>query len=407
MTIKELREKRNKLVADARAYFEGHSKAGTFKADESKRFEEMMSESVDLGKQIDAMERLEASEAELRAIDDSKTIKPDGDKPAGEIRSLDGKLISKEDAEKREQAFEQYLKTGQRLPELRALEAGDDTAGGYFQPSQQMANRLLKSVDDLVFIRQRAARETVTMAESLGMPSLTDPDDFDWTTELATGSEDSTMSFGKRELRPHPLAKRIKVSRTLLRKSARNVVDLINERFAYKLAITQEKAYLTGNGAGRPLGVFTASSNGISTSRDYSTNMTTTSMTADGLIGAKYTLKGAYWGGARWMFHRDGVAQIAKLKDGDGQYLFNAPENSLLGIPVDVNENAPNTFTTGQYVGILANWQSGYLVVDALNMSTQRLDELYAETNQIGFILRYEGDGAPVLEEAFVRVKLA
>ena len=35
------------------------------------------------------------------------------------------------------------------------------------------------------------------------------------------------------------------------------------------------------------------------------------------------------------------------------------------------------------------------------------LDELYAETNQTGFIVRYEGDGAPVVPEAFVRLKLA
>jgi len=40
-------------------------------------------------------------------------------------------------------------------------------------------------------------------------------------------------------------------------------------------------------------------------------------------------------------------------------------------------------------------------------MQIQRLNELYAETNQVGFIGRLGTDGAPVLEEAFVRVKLA
>jgi hypothetical protein len=40
-------------------------------------------------------------------------------------------------------------------------------------------------------------------------------------------------------------------------------------------------------------------------------------------------------------------------------------------------------------------------------MQIQRLNELYVETNQVGFIGRPETDGAPVLEEAFVRVKLA
>jgi len=38
-------------------------------------------------------------------------------------------------------------------------------------------------------------------------------------------------------------------------------------------------------------------------------------------------------------------------------------------------------------------------------MSVQRLDELYAEANQVGFISRSQVDGQPVLAEAFVRVK--
>jgi len=42
-----------------------------------------------------------------------------------------------------------------------------------------------------------------------------------------------------------------------------------------------------------------------------------------------------------------------------------------------------------------------------LNLAVQRLVELYAETNQIGFIGRLESDGMPTLEEAFVRIKLA
>jgi HK97 family phage major capsid protein len=70
------------------------------------------------------------------------------------------------------------------------------------------------------------------------------------------------------------------------------------------------------------------------------------------------------------------------------------------------SEWAPNTFTTGQCVGLLGDF-SHYWIADALSMQIQRLNELYAETNQVGFIGRLETDGAPVLEEAFVRVKLA
>ena len=73
------------------------------------------------------------------------------------------------------------------------------------------------------------------------------------------------MKFGKRELHPHPLAKRIKISNDLIRRSVLPSESIVRDRLAYKFAITQEKAFLLGHGANQPLGVFVASDDGIST----------------------------------------------------------------------------------------------------------------------------------------------
>jgi HK97 family phage major capsid protein len=218
------------------------------------------------------------------------------------------------------------------------------------------------------------------------------------------------MAFGRRELSPHPLAKYIKISRKLLR-MVPSVDGLVRERLGYKFAVTMENAYLNGTGNQQPLGVFVASNDGISTGRDASTGNTDTEIRFDGLIEAKYTLKAQYWPRARWMFHRDGVKMVAKLKDGNGQYLWResvrvGEPDRILSFPVMMSEYAPSTFTTGLYVGILGDF-AHYWIADALDMEMQRLVELYAATNQVGFIGRMESDGMPVLEEAFVRVKLA
>jgi HK97 family phage major capsid protein len=296
--------------------------------------------------------------------------------------------------------------------ESRALQADLDVSGGYLVPPEQFVNELLKAVDNQTFIRQWATVFTVTNADSLGVPTLeTDPADANWTTELATGSEDSSMAFGKRELHPHPLAKRIKISRKLLR-VVPSADTLVRDRLAYKFGVTFEKACLTGTGAGQPLGVFVASADGISTGRDYSTDNAATYPTFDGLIGAKYYLKAAYWPRAQWLFHRDVMAVVAKLKDGEGQYLWResvrvGEPDRVLRLPVAMSEYAPNTLAASQYVGILGDWKAGYWIADALTLEFQLLQELYAETNQVGLIGRLESDGQPVLEEAFVRVKLA
>jgi HK97 family phage major capsid protein len=158
------------------------------------------------------------------------------------------------------------------------------------------------------------------------------------------------------------------------------------------------------------LGIFTASDNGIPTSRDVSTGNTATEIRFDGLKEAEYSLKSAYRRLAQWIFHRDAIKQISKLKDGEGRYIWQpsvqiGQPDRLLNMAINESEYAPNTFTTGCYVGILGDFRN-YWIVDALTMTIQVLLELYAAKNQNGYISRAESDGMPVLGEAFSRVKL-
>jgi HK97 family phage major capsid protein len=297
-------------------------------------------------------------------------------------------------------AFIRLLRGDLGHSEIRALQADSGASGGYLQVPQEMAAGIIQAMDNALWIRRLATKHSLVRAASLGMASLdSDPADADWTTELGTGGEDSTMSFGKREFKPNPVAKRLKVSNKLLR-LVPDVEALVRERLAYKFGVTQEKAFMVGTGA----------DDGIGTGRDVSAGNSATAVTFDGLINALYSLKQQYWARAAWVFHRDCAKMIRKLKDGNGQYIWEqavvaGQPDRLLGLPFNMSEYAPNTFTTGLYVGVVGDF-SFYHIVDALDMQIQALVELYAATNQTGFIGRQESDGMPVLAEAFARVKL-
>jgi HK97 family phage major capsid protein len=304
--------------------------------------------------------------------------------------------------------------------ERKDLQANIDPAGGYLLAPQQFVTEFIKFVDDLVFIRQAATKFTVTTAESLGAASLdTDVEDADWTTELATGSASTVQPFGKRELKPNPLAKSIKISKKLLRQSTIDVERLIGQRLAYKFGITEEKAFLTGTGFNQPLGVFTADVNGIPTSRDVAA-ASQTAIAGDDILETKHTLKAAYWDrpSTFWILHRTVLKNIRKLKDTTNNYLWSpglGPGGGITGglpatlvdVPYKISEYAPNTQTAGLYVGIIGDFAAGYWIADALNFDLQVLVELYAITNQNGYVARQEVDGMPVLPEAFVRLKMA
>ena len=409
MTLKELREKRSKAIKAARALLDTASTEKRAMTDEEQgSYDKLFNESDELRKRIETEERQRESERELEeSLGDEEERAGDRGEDRGERRGQNDHLLA---------TFRSWLSSGvvsgDGAEEFRSLSAGVDTEGGYLVVPEVFVSALLKAMDDDVIVRELATVFPMAAGGSIGIPTLdADPGDADWTTELATGSEDGSMKFGKRVMQPHPMAKRIKISNQLLRNAALPVEAIVRSRLAYKFGITQEKSYMIGNGNEKPLGLFMASNDGIPTSRDISEDNTTTAVTGDGLINAKFSLKTGYWSNANWIFHRDVMKGLVKLKDGDGQYMFreslrSGEPDTLLGRPVRMSEYAPNTMTTGQYVGVLGDF-SHYWILDALQMQLQRLAELYAETNQVGFIGRYEGDGAPVLAEAFARVKLA
>lgn len=421
--INTLRQRRSKALADARAINERAIKdnARALSTEERTQWDRHIKDVSDLKDEIDRCERQLALEKELEGVSERDL----SGQPGADARDLVTSATQGdvELAKRQQAAFGKFLRSGLTVlndTEKRDLSVGSGPDGGFTLAPQQWVNNLIKFVDDLTFIRQKATKHLLTTSESLGMPSLdTDIADADWTSELATGSADTAMKFGRRELKPSPLAKRIKVSNKLIQRSAQPVEALVQQRLGYKFAVTEEKAFLTGNGVGKPLGLFVASDSGIPTSRDVSSGGTSLSATAgansqagaDAMINMKFSLKAQYWAKAEWLFHRDILSIIAKFKDANGQYMFreslrSGESDTLLGRPINMSEFAPNTNTTGLYIGLLGDF-SFYHIADALSMQVQRLVELYAESNQTGYIGRMEVDGMPVLSEAFARLKNA
>jgi HK97 family phage major capsid protein len=424
---RKLREKRVALAADARAILNAGPADAALGAEDQKRYDALMDEYDQLGKTLEAHVRSANADADLSRSLTPPTKPLPGD-VAADIQAVRARRANK-GPEYRAQ-FLRFLGDGTITPEMRALQMDADTAGGFIVAPQEFSDQIIKFVDNQVYVRGIATKYTVPNAFSLGVPQLTaDPDDADWTTELATGNEDSAMTFGKREFRPVPLAKLLKVSNKLIRAAAElslftedgetespmNVDGLVADRLAYKFGVAEEKGYMTGTGVRQPLGLFTASVDGIPTTQDVQT-ASSTALAADDLINVKYSLKPQYMRSPslRWGFHRTAIAAIRKLKDTNGQYIW-APSgigqanlkddqaDTILDVPFFMSEYIPNTFTANLYVGILGDFRF-YWIVDALDFTLQRLVELYAASNQIGFIGRKETDGMPVLPEAFARI---
>lgn len=436
---KALSEMRADLIQKAQLYIDQHEDAqGLLSAEDQAAVDEMLQKATDLQSQIKLRNSLESASVNLLAPATGRigANTANADRSGAESPSMisirsgfdqHGKpqyrnvSIGKRGTSDYLAAFNKALVGGARslsTEEYAALRSDDSSQAGYLVTSEQFATELLTAVDDLNFVRQYATIHPVREADSLGIRKRTNKaNTFSWSSELSLGTADSTLAYGKKVLTPHHLTGRIKVSRDLVRRSILSVDSIVREELARDANEKMEDAYLVGTGSMQPLGVFVASSDGISTGRDINTG-SATGFTADGLVAAKYALKQQYRNGgtrsgARWLFHRDGIKLISQLKDGDNHYMLQPARgltgdewDTLLGYPVDESERAPNTYTNGLYSGLLCNWRY-YEIADALDVEIQVLDQLYAETNEIGYIGRLKTDGMPTLEEAFVRLKCA
>ncbi len=407
--LKDILEKRNRLVEESRGILNVADKEKrALSEEENTRHAKLIEEATALGESIKRHQDQEKIEKEFENV----IIGAEKAAAGGEETRGGSDALASKEYRKAMQSY--FIKGGHAISgnEARALSQGSAPDGGFLVPQEQFINVLLKFLDDSVFIRGLATVFKMGQAQSLGYPTLdTDMSDADWTSEVGTVQEDTAMKVGRRELSPTMLSKLAKISIKLLQNSTTPADTLVLQRLAYKFGVTQEKAYLTGSGAGQPLGLFTASALGVPTSRDVSTDNTSTAFTLDGLKNAKYSCKGQYQARGSWLFHRDAVKMLSKLKGQSNEYIWEpsvkvGDPDVLLGNRVYMSEFVPNTFTTGLYVGMFGDF-SFYHIAEAMNFTVQRLNELYAVTNQVGFIGRQEIDGMPALAEAFARVKLA
>ena len=128
-----------------------------------------------------------------------------------------------------------------------------------------------------------------------------------------------------------------------------------------------------------------------------------TAITADELIDLFYSLKSPYRKSSVWIMNDSTVKAIRKLKDGQGQYLW---QPSLTAGTPDMILNRP-VYTSSYIPEIKASAKTiafgdfkYYWIADRQGRSFKRLNELFATTGQVGFMATQRVDGKLILSEA-------
>ena len=196
----------------------------------------------------------------------------------------------------------------------------------------------------------------------------------------------------------HKLHVAIKVTEELLYDNAFGLENHIITQFGKALANAEEDAFLNGTGTGQPFGIFNATKGG------QVVTILTAALKADDLIDLVYALKRPYRKNASFIMNDAILAQIRKLKDNNGAYIwqpsYQAGEpDRVLGYEVHTSPFAPAD-------GIAFGDYSYYNIGDRGTRSFKQLNELFAGNGMIGFVAKERVDGILVLPEAVKILKL-
>lgn len=390
MTKQELVTKRVNLWNAMNSFLDSHrTEKGVLSVEDDATYAEMEKEFDSLTKEIARLDRKDAIENELN--------KPVNTPIVNTPRVEDEEDKAGRGSKNYKKSFWNAMRSKTIRPDVQdALHIGTDSEGGYLVPDEY-EKQLVEALEEENIFR-KLATVIKTSSGDRKIPVVASKGSASWVDEEGLIPE-SDDTFGQVSIGAYKLGTLIKVSNELLADSVFNLEAYISKEFGRRCGAKEEEAFFNGDGTGKPVGVLHATLGaevGV-------TAASATEIKADEVIDLFYSLRAPYRKRAVWILNDSTVKAIRKLKDANGNYLWQpaltaGTPDTILGRPVYTSAYVPS-IAAGNKTIIFGDL-SYYWVADRQGRTFKKLSELYATTDQTGFMATQRVDGKLILREA-------
>ncbi len=398
MTIAELLQKRAGLIKEARGILDGADEAEReMTAEENEQFELRMSDADKLKARADRQEKLEAEEKRAAIVPANQIDDPDPDENG------DGDAEKPTATKEYHRAYRQYLAYGLgglNQEEVRALQVGTDTEGGFLTP-EEFETKIIKSLQENNVIR--SACTVISTSSDRNIPVEDSISTAAWVAEEGAIGVASDPVFSQQVLSAYKAALIVKVSTELVQDSFFDIESYVANQIGQAIGILEETAFAVGDGSGKPTGIMTDSTAGV-------TAASASAITADEVMDLYYSVVRSSRARGSWLMKDSTVKVVRQLKDGDSQYLWQPGMQSgepdmLLGKPVLASDGVVAITNSAKVIAF--GDMKNYIVADRQGIQTQILKELYAANGQIGVLVSRRVDGMLMQADAIKHLVMA
>jgi len=303
------------------------------------------------------------------------------------------------------------LKSGMTVAEIKAtMVEGVDVLGGYAVPPQTSAN-IIQRIKGLTVMRDGGALVVQTTSNMLQWLKLTGggsqyPTGMRgaWGTEIQTPAS-KNFTIGLLEIPVNVYTYKVPMSVSVV-EDASNLVTILEQQIADTLAIDEDTAFLTGDGANKPRGILPDTLN--TDSYDHAPSLSSGALTWAGLNGLARTVKSQYRANGRASIIGNSAtgACIEDLVDGMSRPYIESLISGVTKIKNAVwRESECMPDVSAGLVPLIYADLSGYAIVERLGLSIQRYNDSYTGINVVEFHVR-KRVGGHVIESWKIAVQV-
>lgn len=307
-------------------------------------------------------------------------------------------------------AFSVHMKSGDIQA---ALSKGSAEDGGYLAPTEwdrTISQRLLQisPMRSLAFVQPTSKNSFTKLFTEHGAAS-------GWVGETdqrpnTATSKFKTMSYGTGEIYANPMA-----TQQILDDAEINLETWLASEVDREFALQEGVAFLSGDGTNKPTGLLTYIEGGVNASKHpwgavkVVNSGQASAITADSILDLIYEMPSVYAAGAGFVLNRNTLRVLRKLKDGQGNYLWQpsfvaGQPSTLAGYSVTELAGMPDVAANSTPI-MFGDFKQGYMILDRIGVRVLR--DPYTNKPHISFYTTKRVGGGLLNPDCLKALKVA
>ena len=266
-------------------------------------------------------------------------------------------------------AYDQYLRRGHERYELSDVSLD---SMGYLLP-KRLESKLVNAMNTLSVLRPLCTE--VTTSGDRALPVVNGHGRAAWVPD-GHPIPQVRDAFDRVNLDSHKLAAIIRVTNELLKDSAVDIEAYLAATFADRLAVSEEEAFIAGDGAEKPLGLIHQAKVGFTTE-------SAASVSIEDVLNLIFSVPEKHRRNGTLLLNDKTLLQLYKQCAAQGQNLWLGKDDTFFGYRIVRCASMPDV-ASGSMTILFGDFKQVYINNNG-DRSIKRLDQLFIANDHIGF----------------------